>query len=132
MMTLEQQRIAIAEWSGWTNIEHGEATASPPYDLVGIDSNCVMSHTLMDKHQDNEVKPWKKYVPNYPLDLNAMHEAEKVLTESQGILYRSTLAVLCGGAKSDDGGLFADLGFAVSTTAQRAEAFLRTLKLWKH
>ena len=49
----------------------------------------------------------------FTTDLNAMHEAEKVLTDHQWDDY------IC------------QLGHAMgATAAQRAEAFLKTLKLW--
>ena len=59
-------------------------------------------------------------------DLNAMHEAEKVLTPEQQTDYCSQLYFVTfkPGAKDRD-------WQAVSATAaQRAEAFLRTLNLW--
>jgi len=69
----------------------------------------------------------KPYQPaNYFADLNAMHEAEKVLTEdSQWDDYDFWL---CRNAKPGE------LPFKSAThasAAQRAEAFLRTLNLWK-
>lgn len=58
-------------------------------------------------------------MPNYYGDLNAMHEAEKVLSPSQRVDYRLSLQFCLG--KED----------YWATAAQRAEAFLRTLNLWK-
>lgn len=53
-------------------------------------------------------------------DLNAMHKVEKVLTADQRDTYIIWLARIC------------PLGtFIFSTAAQRAEAFLKTLNLWK-
>jgi hypothetical protein len=54
-------------------------------------------------------------------DLNAMHEAEKVLVEHPG-LYWFALAKVVGGSLKD---------IACATASQRAEAFLRTLNLWR-
>ena len=52
-------------------------------------------------------------MPDYLNDLNAMHEAEKVLNDHQWDDY------IC------------QLGHAMgATAAQRAEAFLKTLNLW--
>jgi len=71
-------------------------------------------------------------LPDYLNDLNAMHEVEKLMTATQLKVYRNTLAMMNGGIFMEDGGSFVNLGFAVSATAtQRAEAFLRTLNLWK-
>lgn len=61
--------------------------------------------------------------PDYARDLNAMAGAEKTLTGSQKTQYIYRLQTLCGGQQ------FGDNYFA--TAAQRAEAFLRTLNLWK-
>lgn len=56
--------------------------------------------------------------PNYPSDLNACHEMEKVLTYEQICDYGDWLP-------KDDWGLIH------ATAAQRAEAFLRTIGKWE-
>ncbi len=73
-MTPEAQRIAIAEACGW----YWDKSHSPQKDRRRLISPafdvCIV---------------WKngelggKVVPDYLSDLNAMHEAEKVLTENQ-------------------------------------------------
>ena len=93
-MTPEQQRIAIAEACGWKPNGLGE-WFSPIGDL-------------------------ENSIPNYLNDLNAMHEAEKILTESQQDKYYTKL--------SYTGTWFECLH---STASQRAEAFLRTIGKWK-
>jgi hypothetical protein len=60
-------------------------------------------------------------LPDYLNDLNAMHEAEKVLHGNCWRPYRDKLAILT------NSGPFPDVD---CTAAQRAEAFLRTLNLW--
>jgi hypothetical protein len=61
-------------------------------------------------------------------DLNAMHEAEKVLTEKQVRSYAFTLAqVLDTSPTVDLDDQFLNIH---ATAAQRVEAFLRTLNLW--
>lgn len=61
-------------------------------------------------------------IPDYTNDLNAMHEAEKSLASSQWQNYLDKLtdsyAPNCKAAVH-------------TTAAQRAEAFLKTLHLWK-
>ncbi len=111
-MSPEQQRIKIAEACGWESVKYG-----PEW---------CRSETKM---------------PNYLNDLNAMHEAEKVLTEKQSTLFDSALLTIQGfnrdidfvdedGKAADD---FVKLVKALrhATAAQRAEAFLRTLNLWE-
>ena len=60
-----------------------------------------------------------KQPPDYLNDLNAMHEAEKVLTSPQWDKY--TVALLFATEHRM---------FCAATAAQRAEAFLKTLNLW--
>ena len=61
-------------------------------------------------------------LPDYLNDLNAMHEAEKTLTDKAHEEFRLNLYDVIG----DDSRLIVS-----STAAQRAEAFLRTIGKWK-
>jgi hypothetical protein len=106
-MTPEAQRIAIAEACGWTMI----------------------------KARNNYPPAWWKddlgaheFPPDYLNDLNAMHEAEKVLKFGEWGTYTEHLI--------DDSYTplgSPHLGYETchATAAQRAEAFLKTLGLWK-
>ncbi len=70
--------------------------------------------------------------PNYLSDLNAMHEAEKVLvTTKQQWDYQCNLFLITCGRK--EGKFTHKECFAVrsATAAQRAEAFLKTLGLFQ-
>jgi hypothetical protein len=62
-------------------------------------------------------------VPDYLNDLNAMHGAEKVLTEKQQQVFLYQL----------NGEIVQTKNWKLvhTSAAQRAEAFLRTLNLWK-
>ncbi len=62
-------------------------------------------------------------LPDYLNDLNAMHEAEKVLTDAQRKQYAELLLPMMGEPEWSYNDVFA-------TAAKRAEAFLRTLNLW--
>jgi len=105
-MKKEKQRIAIAEACGWS-LNGSSGNAEWPY-----------------------VKPVNgvaKELPDYLNDLNAMHEAEKVLSQPKHSdyichLYYKTMGL--GGNIGDWQKL------ATATAAQRAEAFLKTLNLW--
>jgi len=104
-VTEEQQRIAIAEACGWEFIPeyyHGE---DQPPELTTV--------TPDGRHLCG-------YYPDYLNDLNAMHGAEKVLERNQEQSYFELLHDIAG-----------NLNFYRATAAQRAEAFLRTLQLWK-
>ena len=95
-MTTKQQRIAIAE------------VCKVELRLVG-DSPITSGE-------------WK---PDYPNDLNAMHEAEKLLLETdKWNTYEDYLCVVCSRINEFPQEL------THATAAQRAEAFLRTIGMW--
>ena len=98
-MSPEAQRIAIAKACGWTQIGAGLGWMHPR----GYDIPCC---------------------PAYLTDLNAMHEAEKVLTEEQWPGYILTLNRIMNFTEDND------VWTCHATAAHRAEAFLRTLNLW--
>jgi hypothetical protein len=60
-----------------------------------------------------------EFTPDYLNDLNAMHEAEKVLNNVQRERYRTELVYSHAGRD------------VFATAAQRAEAFLRTIGKWE-
>jgi hypothetical protein len=68
--------------------------------------------------------------PNYPKDLNAMHDAWLKLSPSEKERFESELySTVIGEAefnRNDNAGWITN-----ATAEQRAEAFLRTLDLWK-
>ena len=112
-MNENEQRIAIAEACGWSNVK-------------------IYSRIESNKRHSEDTEPiaigcrhaaWGAgacSVPNYLNDLNAMHEAEKMLGDG-----RNTWGKYCdllGGSLYH---------CAHATAAQRAEAFLKTLNLWK-
>ncbi len=66
-------------------------------------------------------------LPDYLNDLNAMHDAEKVLTVDQFEQYRWILWDICKQVRVKDWYRC----YLSSTAAQRAEAFLRTIGEWK-
>lgn len=117
-MTPEQQRIAIAEACGWTGI-HEEVHPTITY-MWGYDSKF--------KHPKA-----RRMVPNYPNDLNAMHEAEKVLINFTNVLnYHCDLLEVVVRTRRLDAGRKWPFSLCINATAaQRAEAFLRTIGKWK-
>jgi hypothetical protein len=101
-MTDNEIRIAIAEACGWSKFMMG--TGVPP----------------------GHEKEWSDYVhplPDYPNDLNAMHEAEKMLIGDQRLEYYGHLLKSSGNSEIKN--------TIQSTARQRAEAFLRTIGKWK-
>jgi len=98
-MTKEQQRIAIAEACGWTPVQCRK---------------CKPSVCTCDTDKPNPNTP-----PDYLNDLNAMHEAEKVLDYNQRRDMEDSVSFQ-----------FAVYPFHATAT-QRAEAFLRTIEKWE-
>lgn len=106
-MKPDSQRIAIAEACGWKHIafKRGWIKAGDG------ETQCV--------------------IPDYLADLNAMHEAEKVLTYEQAEEFVEQLYL------ADQKNNLAEnpppwrFNVASATAAQRAEAFLRTIGKWK-
>ncbi len=99
-MTDEQINAAIAKACGWEDVcQHPKN----PNVWVG--------------------KHWSllQEVPDFCIDLNAMHEAEKVLTSMQLSKYIDFLWDITGDS----------FGSCHATSRQRAEAFLRTLGKWE-
>jgi hypothetical protein len=106
-MKPEQQRIAIAEACGWKFIPeyyHGE-DQPPEFTTVTPDGRHLCG-----------------YYPDYLNDLNAMHEAEKILTAQQRRSYVNCLFNLPVSECESN---------AFATAAQRAKAFLRTIGKWE-
>ena len=98
-MTEEQQRIAIAEACGW-------------------------SYEKNETYAPDGAFWWSKNpeFPDYLNDLNAMNEAENVLTGyPQRVTYYETLSKIVG---------YLAFEFVRATASQRAEAFLRTIGKW--
>jgi hypothetical protein len=70
-------------------------------------------------------------IPDYLHDLNAMHEAEKVLTAKDingWNAYTAQLAKITGGHPWRNSKVFI---LVHATAAQRSQAFLKTLGLWR-
>ena len=108
-MTHEAQRIAIAEACGWKPGGSGKTWGDG--QTFGIPPNGEDWH-------------WQE-MPDYYNDLNAMHAAEKALTRQQQTEYAYQLSEIVAPITAEDWCI------AHATAAQRAEAFLRTLNLWR-
>jgi hypothetical protein len=111
-MTDEQINQRIAEACGWT-------VNTPSFGIPPTPTAFSLLHGYDD-------------LPNYCRDLNAMHEAEKVLDYQQAQDFGDTMYNLCADENSEQENPF-PWRFAVihATARQRAEAFLRTLGKWE-
>lgn len=102
-MSPEAQRIAIAEACGWTRVPNARGRRWCRHYL------CLGPHHSLGS------------LPDYLNDLNAMHEAENVISESLRATFTSWLCL---------GEINRHWAQVHATAAQRAEAFLRTISRW--
>ena len=118
-MTEQEQNIAIAEACGFH---------VPKWIGDEQDCECGICGKKPAKHP---------FWPDYTRDLNAMHAAEKTLTDEQHCNFRCVLIkvthikeeqnewnsnrINCDSARN----------YCSATAAQRAEAFLKTIGKWK-
>lgn len=96
-----QINIAIAEACGW-EVKVKKYLAKPP----------------------NGEWQYRDKIPNYCNDLNAMHEAEKILSDESHADYACELVKTI----RRNGEWFESVS---ATAAQRAEAFLKTINKWE-
>jgi hypothetical protein len=137
-MTNEQINIAIAEVCGWLKFTQfttypkswGRTPARYHKPIWSLTSSADMTEDECTKygwHGDGHI--CIAHIPDYCNDLNAMHEAEKVLNDEQWPEYREELRnVVLGGIRMVSQWCKADLH---ATARQRAEAFLKTLGKWE-
>jgi hypothetical protein len=119
-MNQAKQRIAIAEACGWKMHDHPDCLAKKEGWVSRGWETWVMnpSGLLVFKHD----------IPNYLNDLNAMHQAEMVLSRGEhynqtggfGLYVQNLDFVRCGRKHLIE-----------ATASERAEAFLRTIGKWE-
>ena len=107
-MNNEKQRIAIAEACGWKP------------------GRCPCGEELCDAWKTPTGDNWE-YVPDYLNNLNAMHEAEKVLHGQLNLWWNYMDALEKASVEFNPLGRGSHIH---ATAAQRAEAFLRTIGKW--
>ena len=139
-MKPELQRIKIAEACGIHPLRYlvilcHPDTASSNTWLSGDESSLAGAQKVADDlvSRGRILKEIRKVqnptLPDYLADLNAMHEAEKVLTAEQCNQYNHEL---CEVKREYSKTLPQSERWTWgSSAAQRAEAFLRTLSLWQ-
>jgi len=105
-MNKEKQRIAISEACGWA------------LNAAKHSAGCL--DWINERTGETAYSP-----PDYLNDLNAMHEAEKVLLSRDADIFERYLKEIL--EVVDLGGGY----YLCATAAQRAEAFLRTIGKWE-
>ena len=117
-MSEEEQRIAIAEACGWKRSD-----LRPSW--------CHPDNWSMAKNGSYEVWVSRDKLPDYLNDLNAMHDAEEMLTQDQMIDYSRHVGKLVTIHLPASRAAWMDFKLINSTASQRAGAFLRTIGKWK-
>lgn len=107
-MTPEQQRIAITEACGWTEVSSFESSSGSKW-IWGIPPT-----------GEGRQQP----IPDYLNDLNAMHEAEETLTFSEWTDYEAYLVEII---KLSPECPYRGYQTMHATAAQKAEAFVRAI-----
>jgi hypothetical protein len=120
-MNKERQRIAIAEACGWTEILRpcDEAYHDLPTDTLGLVMGRVCGIRPGGIHIENAAP-----LPEYLKDLNAMHEAEKVLRNDREAAFRGLLWLAHGQPEMR-------CAIVHASASQRAEAFLQAIGKWE-
>lgn len=108
-MTQQQKREKAAELLGWKDLE----TKWSHYHQWERPDGVINYGTINDKYA---------CLPDYPNDLNAMHEAEKVLTDEQYTKFEDTLWEI-----QADPSLTTRLRSVSATAAQRLDAWLEVM-----
>jgi len=114
-MSPEAQRIAIAEACGWIDIQ-----------MHAFTGDCQVPAGLIRCG----LHVWRKEIPDYAHDLEAMREAEKgYLLGKDRPYYKHLRRVTRTAFRKDEFARNMDCIFA--TAAQRCEAFLKTIGKWE-
>lgn len=127
-MKPESQRIAIGEACGITVKEYTRNDHRKCFCVQDRNGICIgdfgaplnATVTLADAVH---------YLPNYLNSLDVMHEAEKVLTDEQGSMYRHILSMNSDGPLAKY--LTVERAMCHATAAERAEAFLKATSKWE-
>ena len=114
-MSPEKQRVAIGIACGWKSPTLPEVAALQEGWSTSGQHWLSPAGVLRPAH----------HMPDYLNDLNAMHEAEKVLNQMQSRANAYHLA------ESEQNETWASCHIWHQSAAQRAEAFLRVMELWE-
>jgi len=129
-MTPEEQRIAIAEACGferWTSESKRLIKLTKPRDAQQRDYWILHGATISSAPVD----VIDDLVPDYLNDLNACAEMEKVLPENKQLTYDARLFDAVNTSCGELHEKISTFKVLHAAAAQRAEAFLKTLNLWK-
>lgn len=125
-LTPEQKRVKIAEACGWTQVQGGAlptpgglSTLFGRWDLCGV----IPGDSNKSEYNQSFIK-----IPDYLNDLNAMREAERVLTAEQHFEFRQNLWSIAVTLMGKPPKHCPERYYISATAAQRADAFLLTIE----
>lgn len=123
-MNTEKQRIAIAGFCGFYDFKTKTVLDGETFPIAKLKEG--FKHPF-------DWEPWVDgcySIPNYPNDLNAMHEAEKCLNQKQTFSYNQLLEMMA--AKNSIKDKYPSSGYKYHLTVnEKSEAFLRTIGKWE-
>jgi hypothetical protein len=118
-MTATEQRVALAEWLGWSCIEDAGGPLMMPDGIV-----------LRGYPPEGAVVGKKLELPDFLNDLNVVHEVlMKLPSDGSWAVYKRALLRTCNFDAENDTVCWMITHNA--TASQRCEALLRCLGLWK-
>ena len=138
-MKPDEQRIAIARWHGtldrWAIVKRGLYYRPGAHGYTNrLEEAWILPEVEADKHVyargEEPVSKIQVPPPDYLADLNAMREAEEKLPYELLADYTSQLARMAQAHHPQSESSF-HKRYVCATAAQRAEALLRTLGLWR-
>ena len=120
-MSDNELRITVAELCGWNKPVSQTGTLACP-DTEMCPPRSLLYQRLAEP------------IPNYPYDLNAMHEAEKLLTDygRRALYINWVYGLICrdkNGRMFDEAGLTPTDNLIFAKARQRAEAFVLVMEL---
>lgn len=128
-MTAQEQQIALCEWMGWSWIKH-------PMTALGYWENGTQGEPGYKRTEWLQPAEQAVGLPNTS-SLDVLHEMEKRLTWPQRTLYAHILTRILllenriEYPQDEPTDLVEEFTVLNATAAQRREALLRTLNLWK-
>ncbi len=117
-MADDEKWIQIAEACGWTRLELKIVSLGKRNSIMG--STQALAGTPPGQQTGDCEEPFE-VIPDYLNDLNAMHEAEKCLSEDQQEAYHDHIDEM----KGDERRFW---HWTHCTARQRSEAFIKTIE----
>ena len=141
IMTPERKRIVIAEHCGYKFVD--DESGFSFYSPVKYANGTVKTEFQQSTHTGRRYSPDDEkhflrvkanYVPNYPESLDAMHEAEKHLTDEQVLAYQADLIITCVTMKKlfKSGREYPADGYMLhANSEQRSDCYCKAIGKWE-